>query len=118
MSFRYIQTRRKINKMEEVAAELDSKFEDTEKKLDNVSWKVEKLVEIESAGNMESAANLISSVQEIRKEFTSLVQEVQTLKQEQENAMSSILQELKTTMETAEQLQSKLNVSDPPESNN
>ena len=104
--------------MEEVAAELDSKFEDTEKKLDNVSWKVEKLVEIESAGNMESAANLISSVQEIRKEFTSLVQEVQTLKQEQENAMSSILQELKTTMETAEQLQSKLNVSDPPESNN
>ena len=104
--------------MEEVAAELDSKFEDTEKKLDNVSWKVEKLVEIESAGNMESAANLISSVQEIRKEFTSLVQEVQTLKQEQENAMSSILQELKTTMETAEQLHSKLNVSDPPESNN
>ena len=104
--------------MEEAAAELDSKFEDTEKKLDNVSWKVEKLVEIESAGNMESAANLISSVQEIRKEFTSLVQEVQTLKQEQENAMSSILQELKTTMETAEQLQSKLNVSDPPESNN
>ena len=104
--------------MEEVAAELDSKFEDTEKKLDNVSWKVEKLVEIESAGNMESAANLISSVQEIRKEFTSLVQEVQTLKQEQENAMSSILQELKTTMETAEQLQSKLNVSDPSESNN
>ena len=104
--------------MEEAAAELDSKFEDTEKKLDNVSWKVEKLVEIESAGNMESAANLITSVQEIRKEFTSLVQEVQTLKQEQENAMSSILQELKTTMETAEQLQSKLNVSDPPESNN
>ena len=75
-------------------------------------------MEIESAGNMESAANLITSVQEIRKEFTSLVQEVQTLKQEQENAMSSILQELKTTMETAEQLQSKLNVSDPPESNN
>ena len=104
--------------MEEVAAELDSKFEDTEKKLDNVSWKVEKLVEIESAGNMESAANLISSVQEIRKEFTSLVQEVQTLKQEQENAMSSILQELRTTMETADQMQNKLNICEPQEEQN
>ena len=30
--------------MEEAAAELDCKFEATEKKLDNVSWKVEKLV--------------------------------------------------------------------------
>ena len=104
--------------MEEVAAELDSKFEATEKKLDNVSWKVEKLVESESTGDMElSAANLISSVQEIRKEFLGLVQEVETLKQDQQNAMSSILQELKTTMETADKLQNKLNVSDCPESN-
>ena len=100
--------------MEEAAAELDSKFEATEKKLDNVSWKVEKLVEVEATGDGEtlSAAKLISSVQEIRKEFKSLVQEVESLKQEQENAMSSILQELKTTMETADQLQEKLHVED------
>ena len=100
--------------MEEAAAELDSKFEATEKKLDNVSWKVEKLVEVEAAGGGEtlSAAKLISSVQEIRKEFNSIVQEVESLKQEQENAMSSILQELRTTMETADQMQNKLNVCD------
>ena len=105
--------------MEEAAAELDSKFEATEKKLDNVSWKVEKLVEVEAAGGGEtlSAAKLISSVQEIRKEFNSIVQEVESLKQEQENAMSSILQELKTTMETADQLQEKLNISEHPEEN-
>ena len=30
--------------MEEAAAELDNKFQETEKKLDNVSWKVEQLV--------------------------------------------------------------------------
>ena len=104
--------------MEEAAAELDTKFEATEKKLDNVSWKVEKLVQVETAGDESlSAANLISSVQEIRKEFRSLVQEVETLKQEQENAMSSILQELKTTMETADQLQNKLNISEHQEQN-
>ena len=104
--------------MEAAAAELDSKFEATEKKLDNVSWKVEKLVQVEAAGGGEtlSAAKLISSVQEIRKEFNSIVQEVESLKQEQENAMSSILQELRTTMETADQMQNKLNVCDPPES--
>ena len=103
--------------MEEAAAELDTKFEATEKKLDNVSWKVEKLVEVEAAGGGEtlSAAKLISSVQEIRKEFRSIVQEVESLKQEQENAMSSILQELRTTMETADQMQNKLNVCDPQE---
>ena len=56
--------------MEAAAAELDCKFEATEKKLDNVSWKVEKLVQVETAGDETlSAANLISSVQEIRKEF-------------------------------------------------
>lgn len=106
--------------MEEAAAELDCKFEATEKKLDNVSWKVEKLVQVEAAGGGEtlSAAKLISSVQEIRKEFNSIVQEVESLKQEQENAMSSILQELRTTMETADQMQNKLNICEPQEEQN
>ena len=103
--------------MEEAAAELDTKFQATEKKLDNVSWKVEKLVQVEATGGGESlsAAKLISSVQEIRKEFKSIVQEVESLKQEQENAMSSILQELRTTMETADQMQNKLNICEPEE---
>ena len=105
--------------MEAAAAELDSKFEATEKKLDNVSWKVEKLVQVEAAGGGEtlSAAKLISSVQEIRKEFNSIVQEVESLKHEQENAMSSILQELRTTLETADQMQNKINVCEPQEQN-
>ena len=105
--------------MEEAAAELDTKFGATEKKLDNVSWKVEKLVQVEAAGGGEtlSAAKLISSVQEIRKEFNSIVQEVESLKHEQENAMSSILQELRTTLETADQMQNKINVCEPQEQN-
>ena len=105
--------------MEAAAAELDSKFEATEKKLDNVSWKVEKLVQVEAAGGGEtlSAAKLISSVQEIRKEFNSIVQEVESLKHEQENAMSSILQELRTTLETADQMQNKINVCEAQEQN-
>ena len=50
------------------------------------------------------------NVQEIRQEFTSLVQEVEDLKVEQQSAMTNILGELKTVMETAEQLQGKLNL--------
>ena len=56
--------------MEEAAAELDKKFQETEKKLDIVSWKVEQLVKVEtSAGSGSdslSAAQLLSNVQEIR----------------------------------------------------
>ena len=36
--------------MEEAAAELDTKFQETEKKLDNVSWKVEQLVKVDTSG--------------------------------------------------------------------
>ena len=68
--------------MEEVAAELDSKFQETEKKLDSVSWKVEQLVKVESgaAGDSLSAAQLLTSVQEIRRDFGALVGEVEQLK--------------------------------------
>ena len=71
--------------MEEAAAELDSKFQETEKKLDNVSWKVEQLVKVDTSGQggeSLSAAQLMRNVQEIRQEFTSLVQEVEDLKVE------------------------------------
>ena len=99
--------------MEEAAAELDTKFQETEKKLDNVSWKVEQLVKVDTSGQggeSLSAAQLMRNVQEIRQEFTSLVQEVEDLKVEQQSAMTNILGELKTVMETAEQLQEKLNL--------
>ena len=99
--------------MEEAAAELDTKFQETEKKLDNVSWKVEQLVKVDTSGQggeSLSAAQLMRNVQEIRQEFTSLVQEVEDLKAEQQSAMTNILGELKTVMETAEQLQGKLNL--------
>ena len=99
--------------MEEAAAELDTKFQETEKKLDNVSWKVDQLVKVDSSGQggeSLSPAQLMRNVQEIRQEFTSLVQEVEDLKVEQQTAMNSILGELKGVMETAEQLQGKLNM--------
>ena len=101
--------------MEEVAAELDSKFQETEKKLDTVAWKVEQLVKVDTAGaaaagNSLSAAQLLSSVQEIRKDFNSLVGEVEQLKNDQQTAMNDIMQELRTAMETAEQLQGNLNM--------
>ena len=101
--------------MEEVAAELDSKFQETEKKLDTVAWKVEQLVKVDTAGtaaggNSLSAAQLLTSVQEIRKDFNSLVGEVEQLKNDQQTAMNDIMQELRTAMETAEQLQGNLNM--------
>ena len=99
--------------MEEAAAELDTKFQETEKKLDNVSWKVDQLVKVDSSGQGGESlapAQLMRNVQEIRQEFTSLVQEVEDLKVEQQTAMNSILGELKGVMETAEQLQGKLNM--------
>ena len=99
--------------MEEAAAELDTKFQETEKKLDNVSWKVEQLVKVDTSGQggeSLSAAQLMRNVQEIRQEFSSLVQEVEDLKVEQQSAMTNILGELKTVMETAEQLQGKLHL--------
>jgi len=99
--------------MEEVAAELDSKFQETEKKLDTVTWKVEQLVKVDTAGpagNTLSAAQMLTSVQEIRKDFNSLVAEVEQLKSDQQSAMNEILQELRTAQETAEQLQDNLNM--------
>ena len=98
--------------MEETAAQLDSKFQETEKKLDNVSWKVEQLVKVDSSAagdNSLSAAQLLTSVQDIRSEFSSLVQEVEQLKTDQQTAMNSIMQELQSAMASAEQLQGKLN---------
>ena len=100
--------------MEETAAELDKKFQETEKKFDNVSWKGEQLVKVDtSAGagsDSLSAAQLLSNVQEIRRDFNSLVQEVEQLKQEQQNTMTNILQELKTAMDSAEKLQGNINL--------
>ena len=100
--------------MEKAAEELDNKFQVTEKKLDNMSWKVEQLTKLDSAAgdNSLSAAQLLTSVQEIREEFTGLVQEVEQLKTEQQTAMNNIMQELQTAMSSAEQLQSKLNMPD------
>ena len=100
--------------MEKAAEELDNKFQVTEKKLDNMSWKVEQLTKLDSAAgdNSLSAAQLLTSVQEIRQEFTGLVQEVEQLKTEQQTAMNNIMQELQTAMSSAEQLQSKLNMPD------
>ena len=48
--------------------------------------------------------------QEIRKDFTSLVQEVEQLKMEQQTAMTNILQEMRMVMDTAEKLQGNLNL--------
>ena len=88
--------------MEEAAAELDNKFQETEKKLDNVSWKVEQLVKVEtsagSGADSLSAAQLLSNVQEIRNDFNSLVQLVEQLIQEQQNNMTNFLQKQQNTM--------------------
>ena len=48
--------------------------------------------------------------QEIRKDFTSLVQEVEQLKMEQQTAMTNILQEMRMVMDTADKLQGNLNL--------
>ena len=56
--------------MEEIAADLDNKFQETEKKLDNVAWKVEQLVKVDTtvegmsgSGDTLTAAQLKTSVQ-------------------------------------------------------
>jgi len=62
------------------------------------------------SGDTLTAAQLKTSVQEIRKDFTSLVQEVEQLKMEQQTAMTNILQEMRMVMDTAEKLQGNLNL--------
>ena len=56
--------------MEEIAADLDNKFQETEKKLDNVAQKVEQLVKVDTtvegisgSGDTLTAAQLKTSVQ-------------------------------------------------------
>lgn len=95
--------------MEEVATELDSKFKDTEKRLDLVSWKVDQLVKNEvDSGETLSATKLLAGLQEVKKEFVEVTKEVEQLRTSQQEAMASILQEFQTAMTAAEALKEKL----------
>jgi len=95
--------------MEDVATELDSKFQDTERRLDLVSWKVDQLVKNEvDTGESLSAAKLLAGLQEVKKEFGEVTKEVEQLRTSQQEAMAQILQEFQTAMTAAEQLKEKL----------
>ena len=91
--------------MEEAATELDNKFQETERRLDTMAWKVDQLVKVDTEGGESlSAARLLQNLQEVKKDFASVVKEVEQLKTDQQTAMASILQEFQTAMGTAEQL--------------
>ena len=48
--------------MEEAAAELDTKFQDTERRLDSVAWKVDLLVKVDTEGGESlSSAKLLQN---------------------------------------------------------
>ena len=48
--------------MEEAAAELDTKFQDTERRLDSVAWKVDLLVKVDTeGGEILSSAKLLQN---------------------------------------------------------
>lgn len=97
------------HRMEEVATELDSKFKDTEKRLDVMSWKVDQLVKNEEDfGQTLSATKLLAGLQEVKKEFGEVTKEVEQLRTSQQEAMASILQEFQIAMTAAEQLKEKL----------
>merc|ERR1712096_561259 len=100
--------------MEEAAAELDTKFQETERRLDTVAWKVDQLVKVDTEGGESlSAAKLLQNLQEVKKDFATVVKEVEQLKSEQQTAMATILHEFQTAMGTAEQLKGRLDL--PPE---
>ena len=100
--------------MEEAAAELDTKFQETERRLDTVAWKVDQLVKVDTEGGESlSAAKLLQNLQEVKKDFSTVMKEVEQLKTDQQTAMAAILQEFQTAMGTAEQLKGRLDI--PPE---
>jgi len=95
--------------MEEVASELDSKFQDAERRLDLVTWKVDQLVKDDvNGGENISVGKLLSGLQEVKKEFVEVTREVEELKNSQQAAMASILQEFQVAMAAAEELKDKL----------
>jgi len=97
--------------MEEAAAELDNKFQETERRLDTVAWKVDQLVRVDTEGGESlSAAKLLQNLQDVKKDFASVVKEVEQLKADQQTAMASILQEFQAAMSTAEQLEGRLDL--------
>jgi len=100
--------------MEKAALELEAKFDDTEKRLDKVAWKVDQLTGLEAgAGETLSTTKLIESLQDVRKDFAEVVGEVEKLKADQQEAMASILAEFQTVLKSADDMKDKLNT--PPE---
>merc|ERR1712059_78670 len=104
-------------KMEKAAEELDAKFHDTEKRLDLVTWKVDQLTSLPTeCGETLTTSRLLSSLQEVRAEFKTVVGEVEQLKKDQQTAMTSILAEIQTAMNSSDTLKQKLNM--PKEADN
>jgi len=97
--------------MEKAALELESKFDDTEKRLDKVAWKVDQLTGLEAgAGETLSTTKLIESLQDVRRDFAEVVGEVEKLKADQQEAMASILAEFQTVLKSADDMKDKLNM--------
>ena len=97
--------------MEEAANALDSKFQETERKIDMVAWKVDQVANIElEGGESLSAAKLLKNFQDLKKEFTAVSKEVEQLKTEQQTVMAAIIEELNTAMSAADKLEEKLNL--------
>merc|ERR1711936_1329199 len=100
--------------MEKAALELETKFDETEKRLDKVAWKVDQLTGLEAgAGETLSTTKLIESLQDVRRDFAEVVGEVEKLKADQQEAMASILAEFQTVLKSADDMKDKLNM--PPE---
>lgn len=97
--------------MEEAAAQLGNKFEEAERRLDKVQWKVDQLTAVEAgAGETLSTAKLVESLQDVRRDFAEVVGEVEKLKTDQQEAMTAILAEFQTAMKNAEDMNEQLNL--------
>lgn len=89
--------------MEHAVQEFTSALDEAERKLNDVNSQVDAtLNESQQSG---STVKLLAQVEELRKDFSQVKQEVDALKSNQEEVMSSILKELTSAMTLAEKLQ-------------
>ena len=97
--------------MEKAAEELETKFQETEKRLDTVAWKVDKLISPPTvAGETLSTCRLLAKLQEVKEDFKSVTAEVEQLRVEQKTTMTSIIAEIKEVMNSTDTLKDKLNM--------
>jgi len=85
---------------------IETKLQETEMKFTALGQKIDHEMEGTSAtDNRIPVEKLLTNLQEVKKEYTEVTEQLRQLREEQKTAMENILQEFQAVGTTAEQLQ-------------